>query len=98
MKLNNLESKALASWHHLEKDDAFPAANELLVARIRDAARREDQSIADHLKSDGVEKDELVGMPMRSTEDELAEEIKKDLDEKDADEASKTFESVKAKI
>ena len=40
----------------------------------------------------------MVDVSVCPTEDELMEEIKKDLDKKDADDASKTFESVKAKF
>ena len=35
---------------------------------------------------------------MYPTDDELMEEIRKDLDKKDANEASKTFDSAKAKF
>ena len=57
-----------------------------------------DQSIIEYLKLNRVEEDKLVDMSVYLTENKFMLEIRKDLDKKDADEASKIFNSIKAKF
>lgn len=97
MKLNNNELKVICQQYHRDKDDPMPTMSNALIQRFNDAKHRTPMTIEQHLKDVGIDDDKLEDASSYPSEEYFLNAMRNEAAEKEAEVASETFESAKAK-